>query len=238
MVGDDRTDLGGIELLSGLDPEALRDLKKRCRWYRFAANQIILDHGDHAKHDIYFVIKGTVRIVNYAASGREIAFANVHEGNYFGELAAITDNPRSASVVAVTECRLASLAPREFQSLLLDNPELGVQVIMRLADIVLRCDKRIMDLSTLTAVQRVHVELLHLAKPDTVVPGIWVVQPLPKYSEIASRATTTRETVSRAMIQLAVAGVVERKGKTLYVCDHERLTELAEGGAALMLAAR
>ena len=42
----------------------------------------------------------------------------------------------------------------------------------------------------------------------------------------------------RAVIQLAVAGVIERKGQTLYVCDHERLTELAEGGAALMLAAR
>ena len=238
MVNDDRTDLGGIELLSGLDPETLRNLEKRCRWYRFAANQIILDRGDHAEHDIYFVIKGTVRIVNYAASGREIAFANVREGSYFGELAAITANPRSASVVAVTECRLASLAPREFQSLLLDNPELGVHVIMRLADIVLRCDKRIMDLSTLTAVQRVHVELLHLAKPDTVAPGNWVVRPLPKYADIASRASTTRETVSRAVIQLAVAGIVERKGQTLYVRDHERLTEFVERGAALTLAAR
>ncbi len=238
MVSDDRTDLCGIELFSGLDPETLRDLKKRCRWYRFAANQIILDRGDHAKHNIYFVIKGTVRIVNYAPSGREIAFANVREGSYFGELEALTGKPRSASVVAVTECRLASLAPREFQSLLLDNPELGVQVITRLADIVQRCDERIMDLSTLTAVQRVHVELLHLAKPDTAEPGNWVVHPLPTHSEIASRASTSRETVSRAMIQLAVAGVVERKGQTLYVRDHKRLVELAEGGAAQMLAAR
>ena len=203
-----------------------------------SSNQIILDRGDHAKHDIYFVIKGTARIVNYAASGREIAFANVHEGNYFGELAAITDNPRSASVVAVTECRLASLGPRGFQSLLLDNPELGVRVIMRLADIVLRCDKRIMDLSTLTAVQRVHVELLNLARPDTVEPGNWVVQPLPRYADIASRASTTRETVTRAILQLSVAGIVERKGQTLYVHDRERLTEFVEGGAVLMLAAR
>ena len=35
-----------------------------------------------------------------------------------------------------------------------------------------------------------------------------------------------------------VAGVVERMGTTLYVRDHERLSELAEGGAAQMLAAR
>ena len=238
MASDDRTDLGGIEFLSGLDPETLRNLEKLCRWYRFAANQIILNRGDHAKHDIYFVIQGTVRIVNYAASGREIAFANVHEGNYFGELAAITHDPRSTSVVAVTECRLASLAPRVFKSLLLDNPDLGLQVIMRLADIILRCDTRIMDLSTLTAVQRVHVELLQLAKPDTVAPGKWVVHPLPKYADIASRASTTRETVTRAILQLAVAGIVERKGQTLYVHDLERLTEFVEGGAALMLAAR
>ncbi len=238
MTSDERIDLSGIEFLSALDPETLRNLEKRCLRYRFAANQFILDLGDQAKNHIYFVIKGTVRIVNYSPSGREIAFANVREGSYFGELEALTGKPRSASVVAVTECRLVSLPPRVFQSLLLDYPEIAVQVITRLADIIQRCDKRIMDLATLSAVQRIHVEILHLAKPDIVAPGIWVVRPLPTYSDIASRAATTRETVTRAITQLAVAGVVEREGKTLYIRDHERLVELAEGGAPQMLASR
>ena len=238
MTIDGRTGLGGIELLSGLDGEALRGLETRCRWHEFAADQTVLDRGDEAKHDVYFVIKGTVRIVNYSPSGREIAFANVREGGHFGELGAFTGQPRSASVVAVTGCRLASLGPEVFKRSVLNNPELGVHLIVRLADIVRRCDQRIMDLSTLSAVQRVHVDLLRRAIPDIVAPENWVVRPVPTQSEIASRASTTRETVSRAMNQLAVAGVVERKGKSLYLRDRDRLAELAQSGAAQTIAAR
>ncbi len=238
MVSDNRADLGGIELLSGLAAETLRDLEQRCVRYRFAANQVILDRGDDVKHDIYFVTRGTVRIVNYSVSGREIAFANIREGGYFGELGALTDKPRSANVVAVTDCQLVSLGPRVFQGLLLDNSEIGFKLILRLADIIQRCDKRIMDLSTLSAMQRVHVELLRLARPDVAVPGNWVVRPVPKGADIASRASTTRETVVRAINQLTVAGVVERKGRSLYIRDHARLAEHAQGAAAHMVAAR
>ncbi len=120
----------------------------------------------------------------------------------------------------------------------MDNPEIGLRVIKRLADIVQRCDKRIMDIGTLSAVQRVHVELLRRAKPDIVASENWVVRPFPGHSDIAGRISTTRETIARAINQLTVAGVVERTGTTLYVRDHERLFELAEGGAAQMLAAR
>ena len=238
VTNDDRAGLSGIEFLSGLDGETLRGLETQCRWHEFAANQTILDRGDQANRDIYFVIKGTVRIVNYSPSGREIAFANVREGGHFGELAALTDDPRSASVVAVTDCRLASVGPEMLKRLLLNYPELGLLLIVRLADIVRRCDQRIMDISTLSAVQRVHVELLRRAIPDIFAPENWVVRPVPTQSEIASRASTTRETVSRTMNQLAVAGIVERKGKTLYVLDRDRLAELAESGAAQMIAAR
>ncbi len=63
---DDRSDLGGIKQFSRLDSETLRNLEERCLRYEFAANQTILDCGYHAQHDIYVVIRGTVRIVNYA----------------------------------------------------------------------------------------------------------------------------------------------------------------------------
>ena len=238
MTIDDRTGLGGIGLLSVLDGETLRGIETQCRWHEFAANQTVLHYSDETEHNIYFVIKGSTRIVNYSKSGREIAFANVREGGYFGELAALTDNPRSASVVAVTDCLLASLTPQVFQRLLLDNPKLGLHVIMRLANIIQRCDIRIMNLSTLTAVQRIHVELLRLAKRDAVAPGNWVVRPLPTAVDIASQVSTTRETVTRAMTQLTVAGVVKRNGKSLYILDHDRLAELAQSGAAQMIAAR
>ena len=233
-----RSDLAGIQLLSGLDAETLWNLERRCRWYLLAANQMILQSGYHTKHDIYFVIEGTVRFVNYSPSGREIVFANAREGGYFGEHAALSDNTRSASVLAVTDCRLASVAPSVFQKLIFDNPGLALQVIARLADIVLRHEQRIMELSTLSAVQRVHVELLRLAKLEVDRSGHWVVSPIPTHSDIASRASTSRETVVRAINQLAVAGIIEREGKALHIRDHGLLSELPTGRGLQMVAAQ
>ena len=96
-----------------------------------------------------------------------------------------------------------------------------------------------MDLSTLSTVRSIHVDLLRRVIPDIVAPKNWVVRPVPTQSEIASRASTTHETVSRAMNQLAVAGVVERKGRSLYVRDRDRrLAEFAQSGEAQMIAAQ
>lgn len=229
--------LGGIELLSDLEAETLRDLEKRCRWHRHQSGAVILDRAELANHDVFFVVEGAVRIVNFSASGREIAFANIRQGGYFGELAAIGDAPRSANVVAIEDCHLASLAPATFRRLILDHPELALGVIERLADIVRRCDKRIMDLSTMGAMNRIYGELVRLAKPDAQDLSTWVVRPMRTHSEIASRVSTTRETVARAMTQLTTAGIVERKGKTLFIRDRDLLEHLAESGAVFQTVA-
>ncbi len=238
MERDSTDDLSRIELLSKLDSETLRNLTRRCRWRRIAAKETIVDSDDDQGHDVFFVAEGRVRIVNFSPAGKEIAFANIPQGGYFGELAALTDRPRTASVVAVTACRIASLAPSIFRQLLLDHPELGIDVIRQLGEIVQQCDQRIMDLSTLSAVQRVHVELLNQAEVDESNPEQWIIRPFGTHSEIAAHASTTRETVARTMTALSVAGIVERKGRELFIYDHERLEEMVESGAAQMLAAR
>ncbi len=228
-------DLGRIELLSRLDSETPRNLEQSCRWRRVAAKETIVDSDDDQGHDVFFVAEGRVRIVNFSPAGKEIAFANIPQGGYFGELAALTDRPRTASVVAVTACCIAFLAPSIFRQLLLDHPELGIEVIRQLGEIVRQCDQRIMDLS---AVQRVHVELLSQAEVDESNPEQWIIRPFGTHSEIAAHASTTRETVARPMTALSVAGIVERKGRELFIYDHERLEEMVESGAAQMLAAR
>jgi DNA-binding GntR family transcriptional regulator len=62
-----------------------------------------------------------------------------------------------------------------------------------------------------------------MARPDTAVPGRWVVRPLPPLREIAGRVSTTRETVARALGQLYPSGLVKRSGRTLYITDREKL---------------
>lgn len=219
--------LSGVELLSGLPREELEGLEQRCTWRRYKNNEQILDRNSDSR-DVFFVVDGEVQIVNYSASGREIAYATVRKGGYFGELAAIDGQPRSASAIALGSCLLAALAPNVFIDCVGHHAALSMQVMQRLARIIRTCDERIMDLSTLGAVQRVYLELLRLAERDTVATNAWVIYPMPTQSNIAARASTTRETVARVISQLAQENLVKKKGKSLYIWDRSALETRAE----------
>lgn len=198
-----------------------------CQWRVWSKGAQILNR-ESEDRDIYLVSKGTVRIVNFSASGREVAFATAGPGDYFGEISAIDGKERSANVVALEECHLASLGPEQFRELMTRYPTIAVGVLEKLALIVRTCDDRIMDLATLSAYQRVYCEVLDLKKEDPVRAESWLLYPLPTQAQIAAKASTTRETVARVLSQLNSDGITERKGRTLYIRDLGRLEKLAD----------
>ncbi len=219
--------LSGIELFADLQPESLRPIEQACRWRRYGAQEQIIDR--HAESsDVFFVVQGRVRVVNYSVSGREVSFADFKEGGHFGELAAIDGEPRSASVMALTDCEIASLPADHFMRLLEGHPEVGYRVMMQLAKIVRASNDRIMDLSTLAANNRVHAELLRLAQTRGEDEREAVIDPIPVHSDIAARVSTTRETVARVMNELARKGIVERKKNVLVIRDIDVLRSMVE----------
>ncbi len=223
--------LDRIRLFADLDREALGALERACHWRQYTANEKILDR-DNEDRDVFFVIEGSALVVNYSQTGREIALARIAAGSYFGELAAIDGRPRSAGVVVIEDCLVATMSPTTFNQLMLDHPQLAQHLLQRLARIVRACDDRIMDLSTLGAVQRVYIELLRLADRDPAGSDAWVIWPMPAQREIAGQASTTRETDTRAIRHLVADGEVARQGKSLYIRDRARLAGLAAGLAA------
>ncbi|MSP43679.1 MAG: Crp/Fnr family transcriptional regulator [Alphaproteobacteria bacterium] len=229
--------LSGISLFNGFDANELKQIERSCVWRKCRSGDQILTRYSLSR-DIIFVVSGEVRIVNFSLTGREVAYAEVKSGGYFGELAAIDGEPRSANVVAHQDCLLASLSPPAFRDVLRSHPEVGVRVLEKLARIVRVCDDRIMDLATLGAHQRVYRELSRLITGDPIRLGSWLIYPSPTQATIAAKASTTRETVARVMSQLTSAGILERKSKTLYVRDRERLNLLIEHVSPMDDAAR
>lgn len=224
---DSSGSLTSIVLFRRTIPDLIHRLDQQCTWRTANPGDQIVSR-DSQSSDVFFVTKGRVRIVNYSATGREVAYATAEAGEYFGELAAIDNQPRSANVVALDECRLAIMSPQLFREVLRGDSEVAFQVMEKLTAIVRACDDRIMDLATLSAYQRVYLELLKLRKPDPVRQNSWMIYPLPTQAQIAALASTTRETVARVLSQLQSDGVTERKSKTLYIRQLETLQRLAE----------
>lgn len=224
MTGAAAGDLDRIDLLRPLSPADRKALAARCSWRRFRGGERILSR-ETDDRDVLFIVEGRVRVVNYTASGREIAFAVIEAGNHVGELAAIDGAPRSASVEALGDCQVAALSQRGFHDLLLAHGDVALILLGKLAQVIRRSDERIAELSILSAMQRVYRELLRLGQADG--DGI-VVSPLPTQESLAAHTGTTRETVARALGQLAKTGLARRRGRELLIRDAETLEALAE----------
>jgi len=218
--------LGGITLFDSLSAADLASVERRCHWRQYPVGEQILDH-DASTRDVLFISSGRVRVVHFAPSGREIAFAMVEAGGHVGELAALDGRSRSATVVAVTDCMVASLPPDVFGDLLAGHAGVAVALLRHLSKIIRTSDDRISELSVLGAVARVYRELLRLAEPDPVDPCGWQIPELPTQHDIASRVGATRETVARALSQILTSGVVRRRGRMLLILDRAILEKLA-----------
>ncbi|CAO3419433.1 Crp/Fnr family transcriptional regulator [Azospirillum doebereinerae] len=227
--------LDRIHLLDPLTAEQRTAVARQCRWRRFAQDEQLIDHWAETG-DVAFIVEGRARVVSHSAGGREISFHDVEAGEFVGEMSALDGRPRSASVVAVAEGTLiAFLAPRPFRELIAGHPALAMTMMARLCDKLRVATDRIMELSTLGANNRVHAELLRLAKTRGRADGrAMAIAPIPVHSDIAARVSTTRETVARVLSDLTRDGLVERRPDALVVRDVARLEEMVEdvrGGA-------
>jgi CRP/FNR family cyclic AMP-dependent transcriptional regulator len=106
--------LSNILLLQSLSAIELAEFAQKCSWTQHKSGVEIIDRTSESR-EMYFVVSGRVRVVNYSLSGREVAYAILEEGSYFGEIAAIDGQPRSAHVISMEPVILAA-AIRKFPS--------------------------------------------------------------------------------------------------------------------------
>lgn len=219
--------LANVEIFSDLSADEVAQLEKRCSWKRFGRQELIIDRQAESR-EVYFIVSGKVRVVNYSMSGREVTFDDLEAGSYFGELAALDSQPRSANVVAIEPTTVASLTHETFRELLHEHREVGARIMVHMAQIIRASTERIMDLSTLGANNRVYAELLRLAKPGIRDDNTATIQPIPIHGDIASRVSTTRETVARVLGDLSRTDLVKRDDDKLVILDVERLEDMIE----------
>jgi CRP/FNR family cyclic AMP-dependent transcriptional regulator len=219
--------LRGIALLEGLAAERLVALARECTWRNYEADQRVISR-EAADRDLYLIVSGRVRVTTYSASGRQVTFRDFGAGEHLGEVAAIDGMPRSADVVALESSLLASLPPASFRRLLRDEPTVAERLLRDFAGLVRRLSARVIDLSTLGVHQRLHAELLQLARAAGVSGNTARIEPAPKHAELASQVSTYREQVTRELSALVKAGVLGRDGRALMVRDVRRLEKMVE----------
>ncbi len=215
-------------LFDELPAERLDALAGRCTWRRVPAGQPLLLRRQR-RADVFLVVDGTVRVTTYGANGRQVTFRDLGAGEIVGDLSALDGQPRSADVVTVADSLVAVLEREAFLALLQEEPAVALRLMARLALLVRQLSERVIELSTLGVQNRLHAELLRLARAATEdADGTREarIAPVPRHAELASRISTNREQVTRELNALVRAGLLRKEADALVVTDLARLARL------------
>jgi SulP family sulfate permease len=115
--------------------DTLADLEACMDRRSFAPGQKLFTAGDQSD-EIYFILKGEVRLDVPLSDGREHHIASHHQGDFIGELGFLDGRIRADSATAVTEVELFSLSRVRFDQIAENHRRLGVTLITEIARVL------------------------------------------------------------------------------------------------------
>jgi CRP/FNR family cyclic AMP-dependent transcriptional regulator len=201
--------------LLALVPHSLRRVvEPRLKMIRAAKGRTVIGTGSRST-DVFFVVEGQAQVVLFSSNGREVSVRTLPTGELFGELAALDDLPRSASVIATTDVRLLAMSCVDFLACIESSPAAALWLARRLAAEVRRMTERNFELSALNVQSRLHCELLRMARTSEGGGGPLTIDPAPTHAELANRIGSHREAVTREMRALASLDIIRTRRRAL-----------------------
>jgi CRP-like cAMP-binding protein len=119
--------LSQTPLLSGLLPEELEVLVEKLALVQLEAGQILFREGDDGD-SLYIVSEGEVAVISEGPPRTELS--RLLSGSFFGEIALITEQPRSATIAAVRRTELLAIDRDVVRDLVAEHPD-TLRVILR-----------------------------------------------------------------------------------------------------------
>lgn len=205
---DQSATIGRVGFFSGLDADGLRELAAAVRRRVFRAGEVIF-HRDDPGQVLYVIRTGRVKICLTGPEGQEIVLALFGAGDYFGELALLDGQPRSASAVAVEPTEALALQRSDFIHAVERHPRIAISVLHVLAQRLRQTDSMVEDLLFLDVHGRVAKKLLELAETHgaPTKEGIRIELRLTQ-GELASMVGASRESVNKVMGYFTDKGLV------------------------------
>ncbi len=114
-----------VPLFGGLDKEQLEALQSLFEEESCAENEKILREGEFGD-SMFIIVNGIVDVTKFNEEGEEIPITQLKSGSYFGEVALIDNQPRSANVNAAEPTDLLRLKKSMFEKLLVDNKTFAI----------------------------------------------------------------------------------------------------------------
>jgi signal transduction histidine kinase len=125
--------LAVIPLFASLPPDELVAVAERGQLRLLPSSSTVVQQGD-AADALYVLLDGSARVYKRHPDGGETQLAEQHAGSYFGELALLDGQPRSAWVVTTSSVELFVLPRADFLELLPRTPHVLTTLLAKLTE--------------------------------------------------------------------------------------------------------
>ncbi len=215
-----------VPLFSDLSDKVLAHLTNVCQEKTYDKDQHIL-HQEQTGDNFFIIESGSVKVTRLAEDGREAVLAFLREGDFFGELAILDGETRSANVITLSECKIQTINRQEFLDLLEHHPKVATALLMELALRLRKTDMHLEYLTLSDAEGKIASILIELAEENgTYKMGDVTLGHMPMQQDIANMAGTTRETVSRMMKKLEEKNWLSRDGQKVVIRKYSKFKEI------------
>jgi CRP/FNR family cyclic AMP-dependent transcriptional regulator len=207
-----------VPLFRELGPPEIERVAEISRERAYPRNSVILFEDDPGDA-LYVVAQGQVKVVLIGEDGREVILSVLGEGEFFGEMALIDDEPRSAHVIAMNDSTLLVIRREDFQGILRQTPGIALALLRALSWRLRRVDEKVGSLVLLDVNGRVAQLLLELAEEA----GSERITRRLTHHTIAQMIGSSRETVSRTMREFVEKGHIEVSRREIVIRDRAAL---------------
>lgn len=217
--------LKSVSLFYDLSERELGYISSRMIAKKFeTGNLIFMENSEGEK--CFFVAEGSVKVTRLSKDGKEVILAMLNKGEFFGEMALLDGESRSANVIALENTEVLTLNREDFLSVLQDYPQIAIQLLKVMAHRLRKSDRQIASLSLSDAEKRIALCILRFADEQGIIKNGEVNIPkIPIQQDIANMSGTSRETVSRALNLLEKENYIKRDGRELVIKSYKRFVK-------------
>jgi CRP/FNR family cyclic AMP-dependent transcriptional regulator len=202
-----------IPFLANLADDVLLKLAEKAKPAKFPRQATIIMEGDETS-SLYIILSGKIRVFSSDDKSKEVTLMVQEPGSYFGEIALLSDEPRSASVATMEPTVCAVISKNDFISWLMVHPDVAISLLGVLSDKVRQLTDKVRQLALSNVYERTIKALQEMAVDEN---GVRVIHNKPTQQDLASMVGASREMVNKIMQELTKGGYIAIEDKNMII---------------------
>lgn len=202
-----------IPFLAGLPEEALDALATKTKVVKFPKKAMIISEGDQSS-SLYVILSGKVRVFGCNDKDKELTLMIQEAGSHFGELALLSNEPRSAAVEALEKTACGVIAKTDFIHWLKLYPDAAIALLGELTEKVRFLTEKVKQMALSNVYERTIKLLQDMAEKEG---DTYIIHNRPTQNQLANMVGSSREMINKVMKELIKGGYIRIEDKILRI---------------------